>query len=241
MTSLAALVDLSWLMALLQEKPTFQQSCPCQSSTGQQSFFCKDCMLGFFFCESCKNHSRDHQGHQVLQVFKFMYQLLGIRISVIKNLFYLSNIEYDNIKNLDPIVYIDRESQEKQYGSSSSNKSGHEGRERDHFDINNVATKRRGTTAAQEGYQFDYVFDWTVLKCPQIGGSSKGWHTSGRADKRRSSSRYDSTSRRAVAASRPASSSGEPSDIQQNRLVSSGARMYVYHTKNPTSLWGQNI
>ncbi|EOY12209.1 Uncharacterized protein TCM_030778 [Theobroma cacao] len=210
MTSLAALVDLSWLMALLQEKPTFQQSCPCQSSTGQQSFFCKDCMLGFFFCESCNNHSRDHQGHQVLQ-------------------------------NLDPIVYIDRESQEKQYGSSNRNKSGHEGRERDHFDINNVATKRRGTTAAQEGYQFDYVFDWTVLKCPQIGGSSKGWHPSGRADKRRSSSRYDSTSRRAVAASRPASSSGEPSDIQQNRLVSSGGRMYVYHTKNPTSLWGQNI
>ncbi|WRX29298.1 Chaperonin Cpn60/GroEL/TCP-1 family - like 10 [Theobroma cacao] len=78
---------------------------------------------------------------------------------------------------------------------------------------------------AREGYQFDYVFDWTVLKCPQIGGSSKGRHTSGRADKRRSSSRYGSTSRRAVAASRPASSSGEPSDIQQNRLVSSGGRM----------------
>lgn len=24
------------------------------------------------------------------------------------------------------------------------------------------------------GYQFDYVFDWTVLKYPQIGGSSRG-------------------------------------------------------------------
>ncbi|EOX94394.1 Protein kinase domain - like 10 [Theobroma cacao] len=140
----------------------------------------------------------------------------------------------------------------------------------------------------REGYQFDYVFDWTVLKYPQLGGSSRGRHTSGRAglaagpaierperisvgreirdrfsgaveafskrnvsntsprrdhsrhktaedvtlskhvhpdsDKRRSSSRYGSTSRRAVAASRP-SSSGEPSDIQQNRLVSSGGRM----------------
>ncbi|KAF5727006.1 casein kinase I-like [Tripterygium wilfordii] len=26
----------------------------------------------------------------------------------------------------------------------------------------------------REGYQFDYVFDWTVLKYPQIGGSSRG-------------------------------------------------------------------
>lgn len=24
------------------------------------------------------------------------------------------------------------------------------------------------------GYQFDYVFDWTILKYPQIGGSSRG-------------------------------------------------------------------
>ncbi|MBA0758040.1 hypothetical protein Gotri_021072, partial [Gossypium trilobum] len=31
------------------------------------------------------------------------------------------------------------------------------------------------------GYQFDYVFDWTVLKYPKIGGSSKGRHSSGRA------------------------------------------------------------
>ncbi|EOX94395.1 Casein kinase I isoform 2 [Theobroma cacao] len=74
----------------------------------------------------------------------------------------------------------------------------------------------------REGYQFDYVFDWTVLKYPQLGGSSRGRHPD--SDKRRSSSRYGSTSRRAVAASRP-SSSGEPSDIQQNRLVSSGGRM----------------
>ncbi|XP_022727698.1 casein kinase 1-like protein 6 [Durio zibethinus] len=140
----------------------------------------------------------------------------------------------------------------------------------------------------REGYQFDYVFDWTVLKCPQIGGSSRGRHSSGKAglaagpaierperisvgreirdrfsiaveafskrnvssasprrnhsrhktaeditlsnhvhpdsDKRCSSSRYGSTSRRAVAASRP-SSSGEPNDVTQNRLVSSGGRM----------------
>ncbi|GLU07749.1 hypothetical protein SLE2022_246970 [Rubroshorea leprosula] len=32
----------------------------------------------------------------------------------------------------------------------------------------------------REGYQFDYVFDWTVLKYPQIGGSSRGRHSSGR-------------------------------------------------------------
>jgi casein kinase 1 epsilon len=25
---------------------------------------------------------------------------------------------------------------------------------------------------ARVGYQFDYVFDWTILKYPQIGGSS---------------------------------------------------------------------
>jgi len=27
---------------------------------------------------------------------------------------------------------------------------------------------------AGAGYQFDYVFDWTILKYPQIGGSSRG-------------------------------------------------------------------
>ncbi|KAE8686104.1 Casein kinase I isoform delta [Hibiscus syriacus] len=140
----------------------------------------------------------------------------------------------------------------------------------------------------REGYQFDYVFDWTVLKYPQIGGSSKGRHSSGRAgltagaaiekperisvgreirdrffgaveafskrnvsstsphrdhsrhktaegatlskhvqpdsEKRRSSSRYGSTSRKAVVASRP-SSSGEHNDISQNRQVSSAGRL----------------
>ncbi|KAF3436130.1 hypothetical protein FNV43_RR23222 [Rhamnella rubrinervis] len=33
----------------------------------------------------------------------------------------------------------------------------------------------------REGYQFDYVFDWTILKYPQIGGNSKGRHVSGKA------------------------------------------------------------
>ncbi|XP_022771293.1 casein kinase 1-like protein 6 isoform X3 [Durio zibethinus] len=139
----------------------------------------------------------------------------------------------------------------------------------------------------REGYQFDYVFNWTVLKYPQISGSSRGQHSSGRAglaagraierpekipvgrdigdrfsgaaeafskrnissnspcrdrsrhktaedvtfskqvhldlDKGCSSSRYGSTSRRAVVASRP-SSSGEPNYVPQNRLVSSGGR-----------------
>ncbi|KAH9729281.1 Casein kinase 1-like protein 9 [Citrus sinensis] len=32
----------------------------------------------------------------------------------------------------------------------------------------------------REGFQFDYVFDWTVLKYPQIGSSSKGRHSSGK-------------------------------------------------------------
>ncbi|XP_019444442.1 PREDICTED: casein kinase 1-like protein 6 isoform X3 [Lupinus angustifolius] len=33
----------------------------------------------------------------------------------------------------------------------------------------------------REGYQFDYVFDWTILKYPQIGSSSRGRHDSGKA------------------------------------------------------------
>ncbi|KAK9281370.1 hypothetical protein L1049_004270 [Liquidambar formosana] len=33
----------------------------------------------------------------------------------------------------------------------------------------------------REGYQFDYVFDWTILKYPQIGGgSTRGRHSSGK-------------------------------------------------------------
>ncbi|KAI7992638.1 Casein kinase 1-like protein 11 [Camellia lanceoleosa] len=33
----------------------------------------------------------------------------------------------------------------------------------------------------REGYQFDYVFDWTILKYPQIGASSRGQNPSGSA------------------------------------------------------------
>ncbi|KAM0064461.1 putative protein kinase CK1-CK1 family [Helianthus debilis subsp. tardiflorus] len=33
----------------------------------------------------------------------------------------------------------------------------------------------------REGYQFDYVFDWTVLKYSQVGPSSRGRHVSGNA------------------------------------------------------------
>ncbi|KAJ1397847.1 Serine/threonine-protein kinase, active site [Sesbania bispinosa] len=33
----------------------------------------------------------------------------------------------------------------------------------------------------REGYQFDYVFDWTILKYPQISGSSRGRHGTGKA------------------------------------------------------------
>lgn len=31
----------------------------------------------------------------------------------------------------------------------------------------------------REGYQFDYIFDWTILKYPQIGASSRGRNPSG--------------------------------------------------------------
>ncbi|WOH01786.1 hypothetical protein DCAR_0521171 [Daucus carota subsp. sativus] len=33
----------------------------------------------------------------------------------------------------------------------------------------------------REGYQFDYVFDWTILKYPQIGAGSKGKNPNGNA------------------------------------------------------------
>ncbi|KAH7841595.1 hypothetical protein Vadar_031893 [Vaccinium darrowii] len=33
----------------------------------------------------------------------------------------------------------------------------------------------------REGYQFDYVFDWTILKYPQIGAISRGRNPSGSA------------------------------------------------------------
>ncbi|KAK7277494.1 hypothetical protein RJT34_22507 [Clitoria ternatea] len=33
----------------------------------------------------------------------------------------------------------------------------------------------------REGYQFDYVFDWTMLKYPQISGTSRGRHGAGKA------------------------------------------------------------
>ncbi|KAL5561935.1 hypothetical protein UlMin_031682 [Ulmus minor] len=139
----------------------------------------------------------------------------------------------------------------------------------------------------REGYQFDYVFDWTVLKYPQIGASSKSRHVGGKvglnagpsverpdrisvgkeirerfsgaveafsrrhvtgasprndhskyrshedvpsskdvhldAERPRSSSRYGSSSRRAIISSKP-SSSGEHSESRANRLVSSSGR-----------------
>ncbi|XP_062080213.1 casein kinase 1-like protein 6 [Humulus lupulus] len=142
----------------------------------------------------------------------------------------------------------------------------------------------------REGYQFDYVFDWTVLKYPQIGASSKGRHVSGKpglqagpsverperisvgkeirerfsgavevfsrrhvsgsspsprndqtkyriqedvpsskdvrpdSERGRSSSRYGSTSRKAVISSSKPSSSGDHSDGRNGRLVSSSGR-----------------
>ncbi|KAF7804621.1 casein kinase 1-like protein 6 [Senna tora] len=139
----------------------------------------------------------------------------------------------------------------------------------------------------REGYQFDYVFDWTILKYPQIGGSSKGRHGTGKAllnpgpsvqkpekipagkdirekfsgateafsrrnptgsspygdhnknrtsedvpshkdvydqEKGRSSSRYGSTSRKAIISSNKPSSSADHSDIRTGRLTSSSSR-----------------
>ncbi|WVZ08754.1 hypothetical protein V8G54_022100 [Vigna mungo] len=157
------------------------------------------------------------------------------------------------------------------------------------------------------GYQFDYVFDWTILKYPQIGGSSRGRHESGKAamhagpsvqkpekisvgkeirekfsgaveafsrrnptsssprgdhskhrgfeegavhkdvyhdqEKGRNSSRYGSSSRRAIISSstRP-SSSGDHTDSRTGRLTSSLSRpstthrniQPMYETKQPT-------
>ncbi|KAK7336883.1 hypothetical protein VNO77_17434 [Canavalia gladiata] len=147
----------------------------------------------------------------------------------------------------------------------------------------------------REGYQFDYVFDWTILKYPQIGSSSsRGRHDSGKAvmnagpsvqkpekisvgkeirekfsgaveafsrrnpttssprgdqskhrsfeevaapkdvyheqEKGRNSSRYGSSSRRAIISSstRP-SSSGDHTDVRTGRLTSSGSRTSATH------------
>ncbi|XP_065873801.1 casein kinase 1-like protein 6 [Euphorbia lathyris] len=136
----------------------------------------------------------------------------------------------------------------------------------------------------REGYQFDYVFDWTVLKYPQISSSSRGRHASGKpvlaggpsaerpvekvsvgkeirdrlsgaveafstrkvsgsnphdnfrirsadniqqpeVEKGRSSSRYGSTTRKAVVSSSRPSSSGEPSEGRSSRLLSSSGRL----------------
>ncbi|KAK7245350.1 hypothetical protein RIF29_40190 [Crotalaria pallida] len=140
----------------------------------------------------------------------------------------------------------------------------------------------------REGYQFDYVFDWTILKYPQIGSSRgrissgkaamnpgpsaqkpekktsvgkeirekfsgaveafsrrnpmssspRGEHTKQRSfeevagnkdvyhdqEKGRSSSRYGSSSRRAIASSARPSSSGDLTDSRTGRLTSSVSR-----------------
>ncbi|XP_057480406.1 casein kinase 1-like protein 11 [Actinidia eriantha] len=140
----------------------------------------------------------------------------------------------------------------------------------------------------REGYQFDYVFDWTILKYPQIGSSSRGRIPSGNAaqnagpsvekpertsvgqeirekfsgaveifsrrhasrsgrhgdhSKHRTTedvpsskdvefdsekghtSRNGSSSKRAISASRPTASSGEPSEVRSSRLASSAGRL----------------
>ncbi|KAH9681982.1 Casein kinase 1-like protein 10 [Citrus sinensis] len=59
----------------------------------------------------------------------------------------------------------------------------------------------------REGYQFDYVFDWTILKYPQTGSSSRS-----RVSKRpRSLSRNSSSLKRAIMSGGRPSSSGSGS------------------------------
>ncbi|XP_044492551.1 casein kinase 1-like protein 6 isoform X2 [Mangifera indica] len=147
----------------------------------------------------------------------------------------------------------------------------------------------------REGFQFDYVFDWTVLKYPQISSSSRGRHNSGKVagapgpaaekperlsvgkeirdrfsgaveafsrknnfgtlhrehtrhktaedlpsskqipdtDKGQSSSRYGSTSRKAIISSSKPSSSGEFSESRSSRLVSSSGRLSTTQRTQP--------
>ncbi|XP_041005889.1 casein kinase 1-like protein 6 [Juglans microcarpa x Juglans regia] len=147
----------------------------------------------------------------------------------------------------------------------------------------------------REGYQFDYIFDWTILKYPQIGASYKGRQLSGKAglfagtsaerperisvgkeirdrfsgaveafsrrntsgtsprdpskhrlyedftsskdvhfdsDKGRSS-RYGSSSRKAVISSGMPGSSGEYSEGRAGRLVAGGGRSSTTHRIQP--------
>uniref|UniRef100_A0A2P2M8Z1 non-specific serine/threonine protein kinase n=2 Tax=Rhizophora mucronata TaxID=61149 RepID=A0A2P2M8Z1_RHIMU len=142
----------------------------------------------------------------------------------------------------------------------------------------------------REGYQFDYVFDWTVLKYPQISGSSRPRHSSGKPghagpsaekpaervsvgkeirerfsgaveafstkkiagsspldnsrrrssdiqpepEKGGSSSRYGSTSRKAVMSSSRPSSSGGPGENRSGRLLSSGGRLALAQKIQPS-------
>ncbi|KAH9785332.1 Casein kinase 1-like protein 9 [Citrus sinensis] len=70
----------------------------------------------------------------------------------------------------------------------------------------------------REGFQFDYVFDWTVLKYPQIGSSSKGrvsCLTPGPSAER---------PERGSGVTKPGSS-GEFSECRSSRLVSSSGRL----------------
>ncbi|CAN4091574.1 unnamed protein product [Withania somnifera] len=82
------------------------------------------------------------------------------------------------------------------------------------------------------------LFDWTILKHPQIGASSIGCNISGSAllnagpsaerpeGHQSSTSRNCSSSRRAAISSSRPSSSGEPTDSRTNsRLVSSSGRL----------------
>ncbi|KAH9729290.1 Casein kinase 1-like protein 9 [Citrus sinensis] len=86
----------------------------------------------------------------------------------------------------------------------------------------------------REGFQFDYVFDWTVLKYPQIGSSSKGRLSACKNNQVLPfpfennflmTFQIRTFSRLTVIASTKPGSSGEFSECRSSRLVSSSGRL----------------
>ncbi|EOY09721.1 PLATZ transcription factor - like 10 [Theobroma cacao] len=103
------LLELSWLMALQQQKSKFYEPCDhCQSSR-TSTYFCKDCMMAFVFCERCKNRSSDHGNHDYFQVFKPSYRL-GVRVHDMQGLFDVSDIK-NHTHNRHTVVYVDLKDQ----------------------------------------------------------------------------------------------------------------------------------
>ena len=83
----------------------------------------------------------------------------------------------------------------------------------------------------REGYQFDYVFDWTILKYPQIGASSRGRHSTGKAGLNAgpSAERLDRTSGQEI---RDRFSGAVETFPRRNAF---GSGLHSDHSKNRTS------